>query len=87
MGLAAINGSLGGCFAPTSLYGILTVDVAEFGGVDLNPWVQFAFVFIAITALQVLAQYIFGRSHAARRPRLATRSRRDPVPVRQARPP
>lgn len=64
MGLAAINGSLVGCFAPTSLYGILTVDVAELGGVTLNPWAQFAFVFAAITALQVLAQYIFGRGRA-----------------------
>lgn len=63
MGLGAINGSLVGCFAPTSLYGILTVGVAELGGVELNPWLQFGFVFVAITVLQALAQYIFGRHH------------------------
>lgn len=68
MGLAAINGSLVGCFAPTSLYGILTVQVSEVGGVDLNPWAQFGFVFVAITALQVLAQFVFGRGRPLKTP-------------------
>lgn len=59
MGLGAINGSLAGCFAPTSLYGILTVQVGELGGVQLNPWAQFGFVFVAMVALQLAAQYLF----------------------------
>lgn len=61
MGLGAINGSLAGCFAPTSLYGILSVNIGEQAGVDLNAFSQFAFVLAVVTALQLGAQFLFRR--------------------------
>ncbi|MGV0742233.1 SLC13 family permease [Mycolicibacterium sp. XJ870] len=61
MGLGAINGSLAGCFAPTSLYGILSVNIGEQAGVDLNPFAQFAFVLAVVAALQLGAQFLFRR--------------------------
>lgn len=61
MALGAINGSVAGCFAPTSLYGILTVSIGEEGGVSLNPYTQFAVVLAIVVLLQVVAQLIFRR--------------------------
>lgn len=61
MGLGAINGSIAGCFAPTSLYGILTVEIGEQGGVSVNPAVQFLFVLVATAGLQAVAQLLFSR--------------------------
>jgi Na+/H+ antiporter NhaD/arsenite permease-like protein len=63
MGLGAINGSVAGCFAPTSLYGILTVSIGKDGGVDLDPFAQFAVVLAIVVVLQFAAQFIF-RQHA-----------------------
>lgn len=60
-GLAAINGSLAGCFAPTSLYGILTVEMAQQGGAEINPALQFAYALVVVVILQVVVQFIFGR--------------------------
>ncbi|MET4431429.1 MULTISPECIES: SLC13 family permease [unclassified Mycolicibacterium] len=61
MGLGAINGSLAGCFAPTSLYGVLSVNIGEMAGVELNPFAQFAFVLAVVVGLQVGAQFLFRR--------------------------
>ncbi|KWX59894.1 SLC13 family permease [Mycobacterium sp. NAZ190054] len=61
MGLGAINGSLAGCFAPTSLYGILSVSIGEQAGVDLNGFAQFGFVLVVVAALQLGAQFLFRR--------------------------
>lgn len=63
MALGAINGSLAGCFAPTSLYGILTVSIGEQGGVDLNPYLQFGVTLAILVGLQVVAQILF-RQHS-----------------------
>lgn len=62
MGLAAINGSLAGAFAPTSLYGILTVSIGALAGVELNPYTQFLFVLAVVVVLQFVAQMLF-RQH------------------------
>lgn len=67
MGLAAINGSLAGAFAPTSLYGILTVSIGEVAGVTLNPYTQFLFVLAVVVALQLVAQVLF-RQHRSTEP-------------------
>ena len=64
MALGAINGSLAGCFAPTSLYGILTVSIGEQGGVDLNSYLQFGVTTAIMVALQFVAQVLF-RQHSA----------------------
>ncbi|MGI8312687.1 SLC13 family permease [Saccharopolyspora hattusasensis] len=61
MGLGAVNGSIAGAFAPTSLYGVLTVSIGELGGVVVNPYAQFAFVLALVVALQVAAQILFRR--------------------------
>ncbi|MDV3125203.1 SLC13 family permease [Mycobacterium sp. 21AC1] len=61
MGLGAINGSLAGCFAPTSLYGLLSVSIGEMAGVELNPFGQFAFVLAVVIGLQLGAQFLFRR--------------------------
>jgi Na+/H+ antiporter NhaD/arsenite permease-like protein len=61
MGLGAINGSIAGCFAPTSLYGILTVEIGHQGGVSVNPAAQFLFALVATAALQAVAQFLFSR--------------------------
>lgn len=60
-GLAAINGSLAGCFAPTSLYGILTVEMAQQGGAEVNPALQFLYALVVVVILQLAVQFIFGR--------------------------
>lgn len=59
-GLAAINGSLAGCFAPTSLYGILTVEMAAQGGSQINPSLQFLYALVVVVILQIAVQVIFG---------------------------
>lgn len=64
MALGAINGSLAGCFAPTSLYGILTVSIGEQGGVELNSYLQFGVTTAIMVALQFAAQLLF-RQHSA----------------------
>lgn len=64
MGLGAINGSIAGAFAPTSLYGVLTVSVGELGGVTVDPYRQFAFVLALVVALQAAAQILFQRHTA-----------------------
>lgn len=61
MGLGAINGSIAGAFAPTSLYGVLTVSIGELADVKVNPYAQFAFVLALVVALQVAAQMLFRR--------------------------
>lgn len=65
IGLAAINGSLAGCFAPTSLYGILTVEMAAQGGAEINPALQFGYALVVVVVLQLAAQFIFGRRKKA----------------------
>ncbi|XVQ07664.1 SLC13 family permease [Spirillospora sp. CA-255316] len=61
MGLGAVNGSIAGAFAPTSLYGQLTVSVGRIGDAEVNPYAQFAFVLVLVLALQVAAQMLFRR--------------------------
>ncbi|UOR01157.1 C4-dicarboxylate ABC transporter [Leucobacter allii] len=60
-GLAAINGSLAGCFAPTSLYGILTVQIAKDSGASINPILQFVYTLAVVIVLQFAVQFVFGR--------------------------
>lgn len=62
MGIALVTGGSAGGFAPTSLFGIITVGVAERGGVDLSPALLFGFVLAVNLVLLAAAMLIF-RAH------------------------
>lgn len=62
MGIALVTGGSAGGFAPTSLFGIITVGVAERGGIDLSPALLFGFVLAVNLVLLAAATLIF-RAH------------------------
>lgn len=64
MGIAVVTGGSAGGFAPTSLFGIITVGVAERGGIDLNPALLFGFV-LAINLVLLAAATLIFRTHKA----------------------
>lgn len=59
MGVALNSGMSTGGFAPTSLFGIVTVTTARQAGIDLNPLTLLAAAFISNLALLVLAAWMF----------------------------
>jgi di/tricarboxylate transporter len=59
MGVALNSGMSTGGFAPTSLFGIVTVSTAEKVGIDLNPLTLLAAAMISNLALLVLAAWMF----------------------------
>ncbi|WP_327302328.1 SLC13 family permease [Streptomyces sp. NBC_01298] len=61
IGIAVITGASTGGFAPTSLFGILTVGIAERGGIDVNPMLLFGYVFAVNAVLLLVATLVFRR--------------------------
>ena len=59
MGVALNSGMSTGGFAPTSLFGIVTVSTAEKVGIDLNPLTLLAAAMISNLALLILAAWMF----------------------------
>ena len=59
MGVALNSGMSTGGFAPTSLFGIVTVTTARQAGIDLNPLTLLAAALISNLALLVLAAWMF----------------------------
>ena len=59
MGVALNSGMSTGGFAPTSLFGIVTVTTARQAGIDLNPLTLLAAAAIANLALLAVAAWIF----------------------------
>lgn len=69
MGVALNSGMSAGGFAPTSLFGIVTVTTARQAGIDLNPLTLLAAAAIANLALLVVAAWMFPGSGKAIVPR------------------
>lgn len=61
MGLAVLTGGSAGGFAPTSLFGIITVGVAERSGIDINAFAFFGFVVVVNLVLLAAATRLFRR--------------------------
>src|SRR5687767_5495349 len=59
MGIALNSGMSTGGFAPTSLFGIVTVTTARQAGIDLNPLTLLAAALISNLALLVIAAWMF----------------------------
>ena len=59
MGVALNSGMSTGGFAPTSLFGIVTVTTARQAGIDLNPLTLLAAAMISNVALLVVAAWLF----------------------------
>jgi di/tricarboxylate transporter len=59
MGVALNSGMSTGGFAPTSLFGIVTVTTARQAGIDLNPLTLLAAALISNLALLVVASWMF----------------------------
>jgi di/tricarboxylate transporter len=59
MGVALNSGMSTGGFAPTSLFGIVTVTTARQAGIDLNPLTLLAAALISNLALLVIAAWMF----------------------------
>ena len=69
MGVALNSGMSTGGFAPTSLFGIVTVTTARQAGIDLNPLTLLASALIANLALLVIAAWMFPGPGVATPPR------------------
>jgi di/tricarboxylate transporter len=69
MGVALNSGMSTGGFAPTSLFGIVTVTTARQAGIDLNPLTLLAAALISNLALLVIAAWMFPGPGAAPAPR------------------
>jgi len=69
MGIALNSGMSTGGFAPTSLFGIVTVSTARQAGIDLHPITLLAASFIANLALLVAATWMFPSPGVATPPR------------------
>ncbi len=65
MGVALNSGMSTGGFAPTSLFGIVTVTVASEVGVDLNPLTLLSVAFVANVILLAAATFIFPSRNVA----------------------
>jgi di/tricarboxylate transporter len=59
MGIALNSGMSTGGFAPTSLFGIVTVTTARQAGIDLNPLTLLAAALISNLALLIIAAWMF----------------------------
>ena len=59
MAVALNSGMSTGGFAPTSLFGIVTITIARKVGIDLNPLTLLASAFVANVALLVAATWLF----------------------------
>jgi di/tricarboxylate transporter len=71
MGVALNSGMSTGGFAPTSLFGIVTVTTARQAGIDLNPLTLLAAALISNLALLVVAAWMFPGLGIATAPRRA----------------
>jgi di/tricarboxylate transporter len=69
MGIALNSGMSTGGFAPTSLFGIVTVTTARQAGIDLNPLTLLAAALISNLALLILAAWMFPGPGLAAAPR------------------
>ena len=69
MGVALNSGMSTGGFAPTSLFGIVTVTTARQAGIDLNPLTLLAAAFISNLALLFVAVWMFPGPGVATAPR------------------
>jgi di/tricarboxylate transporter len=63
MAVALNSGMSTGGFAPTSLFGIVTVSTARQAGIDLNPLTLLGAAMVSNLALLVAATWIFPSSH------------------------
>jgi Na+/H+ antiporter NhaD/arsenite permease-like protein len=71
MGVALNSGMSTGGFAPTSLFGIVTVTTARQAGIDLNPLTLLAAALISNLALLIVAAWMFPGVGVAAAPRSA----------------
>ena len=69
MGVALNSGMSTGGFAPTSLFGIVTVTTARQAGIDLNPFTLLAAALISNLALLLVAAWMFPGPGIATAPR------------------
>jgi Na+/H+ antiporter NhaD/arsenite permease-like protein len=69
MGIALNSGMSTGGFAPTSLFGIVTVTTSRQAGIDLNPLTLLAAALISNLALLVIAAWMFPGPGVAATPR------------------
>jgi di/tricarboxylate transporter len=65
MAVAVNSGMSTGGFAPTSLFGIVTISTARRVGIDLNPLTLLAAAMVANVALLVAATWLFPPPHVA----------------------
>jgi di/tricarboxylate transporter len=65
MGVALNSGMSTGGFAPTSLFGIVTVTTARQAGIDLNPLTLLGAALVSNLALLILAAWMFPGTGAA----------------------
>ncbi len=72
MGVALNSGMSTGGFAPTSLFGIVTVSTARQAGIDLNPLTLLGTSLVANLALLVVATWMFPNRSTATVPREST---------------
>ncbi|MFC8936240.1 SLC13 family permease [Rhodococcus sp. NPDC057135] len=68
LGLAVLTGGSAGGFAPTSLFGIITVGVAERSGIEINALAFFGFVVVVNLVLLAAATRLFRRHGAPTEP-------------------
>jgi di/tricarboxylate transporter len=71
MGVALNSGMSTGGFAPTSLFGIVTVTTARQAGIDLNPLTLLAVALVSNLALLIVAAWMFPGTGVAAAPRSA----------------
>lgn len=71
MGVALNSGMSTGGFAPTSLFGIVTVTTARQAGIDLNPLTLLAAALISNLALLIVAAWMFPGPGGAAAPTFA----------------
>jgi di/tricarboxylate transporter len=64
MAVAVNSGMSTGGFAPTSLFGIVTITISRKVGIDLNPLTLLGAAFVANVALLVAATWLFPSSNA-----------------------
>ncbi len=69
MGIALNSGMSTGGFAPTSLFGIVTVTTARQAGIDLNPLTLLGAAFISNLTLLFVAAWMFPGASSASAPR------------------
>ena len=81
MAIAINSGICAGSFAPTSLFGVITYQIAQQAGIDMSAFVLLAVAIVANLALLVLALMLFSRPPQATGNGTALKETRAPRPT------